>query len=161
MNRTALATMMVAFASTSYGRLEASKPPIERAVVTIRHIGEQDKPIWTLMIVSSARDLPPKTIHDFGLRFVVSRSVMSSLTDFVAGQAKNHDPDEPRLLPNGTFDVAWRASAGSGTYVVPSEEACPYLADVQRLAAEADPTSRLADAVRITRVRVGCGPLSP
>jgi hypothetical protein len=160
MNRSALATMLFAMASASYGRSEASKPTVEPSLVTIRHVGEQDKPIWTLMVVSSARDVPPKTAWDLAQWFAVSRSVMSSLSDFIAEQGKSREADESPWWVTGTFEISWRTSVGSGKYVVPSEGACPYLADVQRLA-KSDPTSGLAEAVRITRLRVGCSPKVP
>jgi hypothetical protein len=132
----------------------------ERAFVGIRHIGEQDKPIATLMIASSAQDLPPKARHEWVRTFVVSRSVMSSILGFVAGQAKNYAANEPPVLLSGTFEISWQSGFEPGRYVVFGAAACGYLREIRDLA-KVEAASGLDDALRITLLRVECAAVVP
>jgi hypothetical protein len=144
--------------SACLGRSAASSETnqTEHRLVTMRHIGVQDKPIVALIIASSARDLPPKTPDDLVRTFVVTAPVMSSVLDYVAVHAKTYLTERPtQLPPTGTFEVSWESSTGSAKYVVPHDASCSYFGEIQKLA-EADTISGLSEAVRITRVRVGC-----
>jgi hypothetical protein len=81
---------------------------------------------------------------------------MSAILGFVTAQAQRYPANRPPAPPFGTFEVSRQSSSGSAKYVVPDEAACLYLRELKKLV-KAEKVSGLAEAVRTTLLRVGCG----
>jgi hypothetical protein len=110
--------------------------------IQIRHAGEQDHPIFTLVLVTDRNALaesPPLTHY-----FVVSKTFFQSIAPQVAdAQGKfSQPPKEPPL--RGTLDITWRIGIGSGRYIVPSSESCSYQEGLRKTARSAGKDDKAA-----------------
>jgi hypothetical protein len=91
--------------------------------ITIRHIGEEDKPVKTIVIVRG--DVAAR--HAWGMVSVsLSPPIYDAVMSYVVGQEKRASAP-PGVPPFGTFEVRWRSNRGAGSYVVASNWSCEYL----------------------------------
>jgi hypothetical protein len=142
---------VVCATGTTDRRREA--PLTGQEYVQIRHIGEEDKPVASLIVVSKTADIPecpPLSVHYFVLR----RSALSRTLAYVTSSSTRFSDSSglPRL---GTFDVIWRNHKRAGRYLVPSDESCSYLIGFKGIATRGAP-GRLHDALDGTLRLIDC-----
>ena len=155
MIRALASTITIGLFCACLDRPATSTARANQSFIRFSHIGMQDKPIGTLLVAAAREDLPPYAPDEAERAFVVSQSVMLSMIDFAAGQAKNFTAKLPSPLEMGTFEMFWKRSDDSAKYEIPREARCIYLRGLRTIAA-ADKSAELDEALRTTFKRVEC-----
>jgi len=100
--------------------------------VEIRHAGDEDHPIFSLVLVTDGAAATVPRARKVTRYYLASRRFFDAVAGHVMSEAPRYQSALKEPPGRGTFQVTWKTSKGSGRYFVLPSESCAYLATLAK-----------------------------